>query len=97
VRDSDKIADLPAHTFTKMPLLKSLNVNGNPLSKLPLTIGGLSKLEYLEFDASEALLSPPRDITVKSVVAVVTYLKRAWGGKANTAIPNTICTQRDSP
>ena len=60
---NNRIAELPALTLTKMPLLKSLNVNGNPLSKLPLTIGGLSKLDYLEFDASETLLSPPRDIT----------------------------------
>jgi hypothetical protein len=83
---NNHISVLPAHMFTRMPLLKSLNVGGNPLEKLPLTIGGLSKLEYLEFDASDGLTSPPRDITVKSVVAVVTYLKRVWAGRHSATL-----------
>jgi len=78
---NNHISSLPAQMFLAMPMLKSINVGGNPLERLPLTLGGLSKLEYLEFDASDILVSPPRDITVKSVVAVVTYLKRAWNGR----------------
>jgi Leucine-rich repeat (LRR) protein len=83
---NNHISVLPAHMFTRMPLLKSLNVGGNPLERLPLTLGGLSKLEYLEFDASNDLTSPPRDITVKSVVAVVTYLKRVWAGRHSATL-----------
>ena len=83
---NNHISVLPAQMFTGMPVLKSLNVGGNPLEKLPLTLGGLSKLEYLEFDASDGLTSPPRDITVKSVVAVVTYLKRVWAGRHSATL-----------
>ena len=78
---NNRIMALPPRTFLAMPQLKSLNVGGNPLVRLPITLGALSQLEYLDFDASTALVSPPRDITVKSVVAVVTYLQRAWAGR----------------
>eukprot|EP00960_Hanusia_phi_P041034 754803-Hanusia_phi.AAC.2 len=67
-------------SIASLSSLRSLNVTGNPLTILPITLGSLNKLEYLEYDGN-SVVSPPRDILVKSVQSVVSYLKRAWEGR----------------
>ena len=76
------IAELPAHIFARLSVLRSLSVKGNPVAVLPLTLGGLEQLEYLDFDPAP-LTSPPRDVSIKSVQALLHYVRRAYAGRAS--------------
>eukprot|EP00961_Rhodomonas_salina_P279377 3774172-Rhodomonas_salina.5 len=92
----NKITSLPSKLFLHLPRLKSLSLQGNPLTTLPLTLGGLTALEFLNFDSAH-LSSPPRDIVVKSVHAVLLYLRRAWAGRIKGCLDLSECDLTEVP